>query len=1312
MPDYALAEAFVQIRPDTTGFRAEAESKIKAALAGINPEVKVKVTPDLSGFQAAVKAALTKALAGTGGKIPIKLTFDTDAGDLARQIALLRTKLTQQGLADFLDADLPLGKIQYQVALLRRLLQQGKVTDFLGVNLNQSEALRQGAALRSALKSELSDVNIGVGVNPASAAAAKAAAMAALGSPGAETSAAAAAAATGGLAAQAADASADAQALLRLAASAKTAGDAAKYAYAANIAQNIALKDQESLAAPVADAMNTMAGRWGVLTNRLQLFGGALAGVPILAQVALWHVLADTIIETIAVILPATIAFVAFGAAAAPTAQHIYVQLSNIWTASNALNQSIYPLTKNMMSLGNAVKPEVYQLFGQALVVANDKAGEFSKTAAEAGKVIDQLGARASAALVSGGFSQFLAKGPQDLMLIGDIIGNIFGIVGNLLRTMPGYAQILFGTLRDVTGAIEAVTATPLAQWLIKIGLYLHGAILYGGLAVTSFVLIGNALGALAARFGIADAAALSFDASLFSVGIRGALTGIGELAVALFTMAGAEDVAAASSDILAGSLAALDAVNPVFWVVAAAAAIAGVVYWLTRATSATSGYDAAVNAALQQVPVNQLQLQLTREMAITIGNMQDAQAQLAVTSKTLDQVNLHTGQTVKQTSDAWRQQAAIVAGYQGELATLQGYQANYNELLKAAGGNMALIVAAGITTNNVIGASSSQMAQNIIMVQAEVAQFKAMELGVGRAGAAMNALNYAGDTTNNTLGSLDVDMQKIVTGQDDLTNVILGGEQAFIGFQQAVGQWGTDLGKSASYLHGLVGETTNALTAQNDFYSTVLPDAGKLVDALEMQLAPTNQITVATATSAKEMLALAGNNALARGVIISFINNALGPGTVGFQNLNKWVAQNSTTQQGFQAIIAESTINAAKLGGTINSLTQSLFTQDLMLASHVTPDMKAYASALVNQGANADATRGARAQLIKDYESIGLSAQAATALVNGLTQGLEFVPKVIGTSIIFSGGGTISVSTGLKDVIAHIGRTGLAGGTTGASPGWTWVGEKGPELAYMTGGETVIPNHAIGGLASGVTGNLPQLTTFVGAQPGAVQSAASYTMDQKAASVLQTAVGLVQQAQNTLSYPAGPVGGAIYALEQYAASLFPRYGWQGQQILPLGALWTRESGWNRFARNPSSGAYGIAQALPPTKYPFAGQAAGGSSAAAQIAWGEQYIASRYGTPASAWAHEVSVGWYDSGGWLMPGATVAINRTGKPERVSPPGGATAGELSAVTSRLDRLIALMSAAPAANASALARSLNTSAGSAVTKAMYPNRAGAGR
>ena len=71
-----------------------------------------------------------------------------------------------------------------------------------------------------------------------------------------------------------------------------------------------------------------------------------------------------------------------------------------------------------------------------------------------------------------------------------------------------------------------------------------------------------------------------------------------------------------------------------------------------------------------------------------------------------------------------------------------------------------------------------------------------------------------------------------------------------------------------------------------------------------------------------------------------------------------------------------------------------------------------------------------------------------------------------------------------------------------------------------------------------------------------------------------------------------------------------------------LAWLWDRESGWNPWAVNPTSGAAGIPQALGH------GDVFRLGDWRAQIRWGLGYIRSAYVTPCGAWAHETSRGWY------------------------------------------------------------------------------------
>jgi len=93
------------------------------------------------------------------------------------------------------------------------------------------------------------------------------------------------------------------------------------------------------------------------------------------------------------------------------------------------------------------------------------------------------------------------------------------------------------------------------------------------------------------------------------------------------------------------------------------------------------------------------------------------------------------------------------------------------------------------------------------------------------------------------------------------------------------------------------------------------------------------------------------------------------------------------------------------------------------------------------------------------------------------------------------------------------------------------------------------------------------------------------------------------------------------------AAQMIAARGWSTSEYNCLYALWAKESGWNVYAHNKSSGAYGIPQALPGSKMASAG-ADWATNPATQITWGLNYITGRYGTPCGAWAHSQRVGWY------------------------------------------------------------------------------------
>jgi hypothetical protein len=130
----------------------------------------------------------------------------------------------------------------------------------------------------------------------------------------------------------------------------------------------------------------------------------------------------------------------------------------------------------------------------------------------------------------------------------------------------------------------------------------------------------------------------------------------------------------------------------------------------------------------------------------------------------------------------------------------------------------------------------------------------------------------------------------------------------------------------------------------------------------------------------------------------------------------------------------------------------------------------------------------------------------------------------------------------------------------------------------------------------------------------------------QSAAAKAAEAAARQQAAQQQAAQPqaaSAPSGSP----QQIAEQILSQFGWSSSQFSCLQPLWGHESGWNPYAQNPSSGAYGIPQALPGSKM----ASAGGdwqSNPATQIRWGLSYIQGNYGSPCGAWAHEQSDGWY------------------------------------------------------------------------------------
>ena len=114
---------------------------------------------------------------------------------------------------------------------------------------------------------------------------------------------------------------------------------------------------------------------------------------------------------------------------------------------------------------------------------------------------------------------------------------------------------------------------------------------------------------------------------------------------------------------------------------------------------------------------------------------------------------------------------------------------------------------------------------------------------------------------------------------------------------------------------------------------------------------------------------------------------------------------------------------------------------------------------------------------------------------------------------------------------------------------------------------------------------------------------------------IFSTDIALVTSISRQVEQARTPLGARKVAKN----ILLNEYGFNENEYNCLNSLWTKESNWNYKARNRSSGAHGIPQALPAIKMNVIATD-WRTNPVTQIRWGLRYISIRYETPCKAWA--------------------------------------------------------------------------------------------
>lgn len=192
-------------------------------------------------------------------------------------------------------------------------------------------------------------------------------------------------------------------------------------------------------------------------------------------------------------------------------------------------------------------------------------------------------------------------------------------------------------------------------------------------------------------------------------------------------------------------------------------------------------------------------------------------------------------------------------------------------------------------------------------------------------------------------------------------------------------------------------------------------------------------------------------------------------------------------------------------------------------------------------------------------------------------------------------------------------------------------------ELLWRTAGHHDHLHAAIGGSGTGGTGGIgglgepPEIKRVLTKAKGRLGDISQAALDTFRAAAQKRVEDAFAESASGMSEPVFEGGmEAVGDNQRLGRSLMARF-FGSEQWPALKELWTRESGWNNMARNPSSGAFGIPQARPPGKM---GAAAVAGDARAQILWGLRYIKDRYGSPSAALRFHDAHNWYAQGGFV------------------------------------------------------------------------------
>lgn len=816
--------------------------------------------------------------------------------------------------------------------------------------------------------------------------------------------------------------------------------------------------------------------------------------------------------EFLAVALPAAIA----AASAAlvmfqGVVEFVARRMNALFTATEATGAMIGKTTGDVLGLGhafqtaqNAANPVAYMLLGEYINAARASMTNFAGAGLQVAHVIGELGARIAVDLNTHAaeFASLIANMVPDLVMFGQILGNIGHALLNFAAAMPGLAEVLLKIADAISRVILWLSELP--RWVIMAVMAFEEFNRWGGLVITIMGRMGLASSALATGI-LNPLRAVSILRNVLGL-LPMLLTRIGGLmatAGASMGFFGADVYAAgvAMEDFGKGAVAAIGGLSA--WeVVLVTVAAVGLGILIDKSITARTSVQ-AFGDSLQKTIAAASNVNIMGVLADSFGKLnveaQKASASVNDTARAVARQNQAAGMALsatKQFSDVQQQlmvNSANVAGGADKIS--RAYGTTFAQ-------SLALADLAGVklaTTQITLGRNANIAGME---VQSMVLGYQKLDQVGGTLGADMNVLavqaGLAGTKVQQLNGAWDQFLQNatgvtsnLATMNQDLTQIGNTGVAVGGRFRVFAGTAALAVGKAADAMKSFSG--TGAQVWQN--FDAAVTQANTLFDQFRIAAAyggiGVTQFNGVIANTVASMLPFATHSATAVLELSALAQEAGGPATSNFKTLKAWVEANGISGKQFNKDIQTMTgslSNAGKAAAQFATDLQQQMQQQLASAllgtQNLNQKVQQFQQAVLKAGGQISASSPQYQALYNLLRASGLTAQQARTEMQLLQKTIDSLhappPIKISVQTLYTSYGQAPPGTGTGGGMLRV-PTGQHGGMVHGPAGTDVI------PALLTAGEAILTARAVAALGGPMS--ITNLNTAP--SPGVLHSAA-----------------------------------------------------------------------------------------------------------------------------------------------------------------------------------------------------------------------------